>query len=44
MHTSSYWLTIPADVMASLPYGGDDRRDGVDRASPSRCGMWRSCC
>ena len=29
MHTSSYWLTIPADVMASLPYGGDDRRDGV---------------
>ena len=29
MHTSSYWLTIPADVMASLAYGGDDRRDGV---------------
>ena len=29
MHTSSYWLTIPAAVMASLPYGGDDRRDGV---------------
>src|SRR4051812_23460968 len=29
MHTSSYWLTIPSDVMASLPYGGDDRRDGV---------------
>jgi hypothetical protein len=29
MHTSSYWLTIPADVMAALPYGGDDRRDGV---------------
>jgi DEAD/DEAH box helicase domain-containing protein len=29
MHTSSYWLTIPADVMASLPFAGDDRRDGV---------------
>src|SRR3954467_11429545 len=29
MHTSSYWLTIPSAVMASLPYGGDDRRDGV---------------
>jgi DEAD/DEAH box helicase domain-containing protein len=29
MHTSSYWLTIPATVMASLPFAGDDRRDGV---------------
>jgi DEAD/DEAH box helicase domain-containing protein len=29
MHTSSYWLTIPALVMASLPYASDDRRDGV---------------
>jgi DEAD/DEAH box helicase domain-containing protein len=29
MHTSSYWLTIPSTVMASLPYAGDDRRDGV---------------
>ena len=29
MHTSSYWLTIPSDVMQALPYGGDDRRDGV---------------
>jgi DEAD/DEAH box helicase domain-containing protein len=29
MHTSSYWLTIPAVVMAALPYGGDDKRDGV---------------
>ena len=29
MHTSSYWLTIPSAVMGSLPYGGDDRRDGV---------------
>jgi DEAD/DEAH box helicase domain-containing protein len=29
MHTSSYWLTIPSSVMASLPFPGDDRRDGV---------------
>ena len=29
MHTTSYWLTIPADVMAAVPYAADDRRDGV---------------
>ena len=29
MHTTSYWLTIPASVMAMLPYASDDRRDGV---------------
>jgi DEAD/DEAH box helicase domain-containing protein len=29
MHTSSYWLTIPSAVMTALPFGGDDRRDGV---------------
>jgi DEAD/DEAH box helicase domain-containing protein len=29
MHTSSYWLTVPAAVMQSLPFGADDRRDGV---------------
>jgi DEAD/DEAH box helicase domain-containing protein len=29
MHTSSYWLTIPSAIMASLPFAGDDRRDGV---------------
>jgi DEAD/DEAH box helicase domain-containing protein len=29
MHTSSYWLTIPASIMSSLPFAGDDRRDGV---------------
>ena len=29
MHTSSYWLTIPAPVLTSLPFAGDDRRDGV---------------
>ncbi|MGH9371533.1 MAG: DEAD/DEAH box helicase, partial [Vicinamibacterales bacterium] len=29
MHTTSYWLTIPAHVIAALPYAADDRRDGV---------------
>jgi DEAD/DEAH box helicase domain-containing protein len=29
MHTTAYWLTVPASVMASLPYASDDRRDGV---------------
>jgi DEAD/DEAH box helicase domain-containing protein len=29
MHTTSYWLTIPASVMSLLPYASDDRRDGV---------------
>src|SRR5262249_54224204 len=29
MHTSSYWLTIPSAVMGAVPYGVDDRRDGV---------------
>jgi DEAD/DEAH box helicase domain-containing protein len=29
MHTTSYWLTIPADTMASLPFGLADRRDVV---------------
>jgi DEAD/DEAH box helicase domain-containing protein len=29
MHTTSYWLTIPAPVMEALPYAADDRRDGV---------------
>ena len=29
MHTTAYWLTIPRDVMAALPYASDDRRDGV---------------
>jgi DEAD/DEAH box helicase domain-containing protein len=29
MHTTSYWLTIPASVMSTLPYASDDRRDGV---------------
>ncbi len=29
MHTTGCWITIPRPVMTSLPYGGDDRRDGV---------------
>jgi DEAD/DEAH box helicase domain-containing protein len=29
MHTTAYWLTMPASVMALLPYASDDRRDGV---------------
>jgi DEAD/DEAH box helicase domain-containing protein len=29
MHTSSYWLTISSGLMTTLPFGGDDRRDGV---------------
>jgi DEAD/DEAH box helicase domain-containing protein len=29
MHTTAYWLTVPAAIMAALPYAADDRRDGV---------------
>jgi len=29
MHTTSYWLSIPADVMGALPFATDDRRDGI---------------
>jgi len=29
MHTTSYWVTIPRGVMAQLPYGTADKRDGV---------------
>jgi DEAD/DEAH box helicase domain-containing protein len=29
MHTTSYWLTIPAAIMGGLPFGGDEKRDGV---------------
>ena len=29
MHTTSYWLRIPAELMTALPYGTDDRRDGI---------------
>ena len=29
MHTTSYWLALPPQVMSALPYASDDRRDGV---------------
>jgi DEAD/DEAH box helicase domain-containing protein len=29
MHTTSYWLTIPASVLSRLPFASDDRRDGI---------------
>jgi DEAD/DEAH box helicase domain-containing protein len=29
MHTTAYWLTVPAPVVTALPYAPDDRRDGV---------------
>jgi DEAD/DEAH box helicase domain-containing protein len=29
MHTTSYWLEVPAQVLAALPYAVDDRRDGI---------------
>jgi DEAD/DEAH box helicase domain-containing protein len=29
MHTTAYWLLLPAALMATLPYSLEDRRDGV---------------
>jgi DEAD/DEAH box helicase domain-containing protein len=29
MHTTSYWLRVPGEVMSALPYSAADRRDGV---------------
>jgi DEAD/DEAH box helicase domain-containing protein len=29
MHTTAYWLTLPRELMSSLPFAADDRRDGV---------------
>jgi DEAD/DEAH box helicase domain-containing protein len=29
MHTTAYWLTLPASLMTVLPFAADDRRDGV---------------
>jgi DEAD/DEAH box helicase domain-containing protein len=29
MHTTSYWLTVPRELMRTLPYSRDERRDGV---------------
>ncbi len=43
MHTTGCWFTIPRRVMTALPYGGDDRRDGVRRPRVRRCARSRSC-
>jgi DEAD/DEAH box helicase domain-containing protein len=29
MHTTSYWLTVPRELMAALPFTLEERRDGV---------------
>jgi DEAD/DEAH box helicase domain-containing protein len=29
MHTTSYWIEVPLDVLRALPYAADDRRDGI---------------
>jgi DEAD/DEAH box helicase domain-containing protein len=29
MHTTAYWLTVPREVMATLPFSHEERRDGV---------------
>ncbi|MFN7984891.1 MAG: DEAD/DEAH box helicase [Vicinamibacterales bacterium] len=29
MHTTSYWLNIPAEILGVLPFATDDRRDGI---------------
>jgi DEAD/DEAH box helicase domain-containing protein len=29
MHTTSYWLELPLELLASLPYATDDRRDCI---------------
>ena len=29
MHTTAYWLTLPRALVESLPFAGDDRRDGI---------------
>ena len=29
MHTTSYWLRLSSEIMASIPFGNADRRDGV---------------
>jgi len=29
MHSTAYWLTVPRTLVGALPYGRDDRRDGI---------------
>ena len=44
MHTTSYWLTVPQDVMAALPFDSEAKPRRRRAAWPTRCGRWRSCC
>jgi DEAD/DEAH box helicase domain-containing protein len=30
MHTTAFWLTLPRDLMGSLPFGSTERLDGVN--------------
>jgi DEAD/DEAH box helicase domain-containing protein len=39
MHTTAYWLTIPREVMAALPFASDDRRDGVVGLAFAMCNV-----
>jgi DEAD/DEAH box helicase domain-containing protein len=29
MHTTAYWLEVPRELLAALPFASDDRRDGI---------------
>ncbi len=29
MHTTAFWVEVPADILAALPLSNEDRRDGV---------------
>ncbi len=29
MHTTAYWVTVPREILAGLPFGREERRDGV---------------
>jgi DEAD/DEAH box helicase domain-containing protein len=29
MHTTAYWLTIPRDILMTVPFAADDCRDGI---------------
>jgi DEAD/DEAH box helicase domain-containing protein len=29
MHTTAYWLEVPREMLARLPFAADDRRDGI---------------
>ena len=44
MHTTSYWLTIPAAVMARAAVWRPTIGATAWSGWRSRCGTWRSCC